>query len=92
MNAVLPWLRAQAETTGDAGALRRVETLYFQWPTGQDNGRLRQIRQRLFSLTRPRLPQSAAIQQGLLHIAQEFCEPGGSLCESCRFPELIPPP
>lgn len=92
MNAVLPWLRAQAEATGDAGVLRRVETLYFQWPTGQDNGRLRQIRQRLFSLTRPRLPQSAAIQQGLLHIAQEFCEPGGSLCESCRFPELIPPP
>ena len=92
MNAVLPWLRAQAETTGDTSAIQQIDTLYFQWPTGQDNSRLRQIRQRLFSLTRPRLPQGAAIQQGLLQIAQEFCEPGGSLCESCRFPELIPPP
>ena len=91
MNAVLPWLRAQAESAGDMNAVRRIEALYFQWPTGQDNGRLRQIRQRLFSLTRPRLPQGAAIQQGLLQIAEEFCEPGGSLCESCRFPELIPP-
>lgn len=91
MNSVLPWLRAQAEAADDAGAVRRIDALYFQWPTGQDNGRLRRIRQRLFSLTRPRLPQGAAIQQGLLQIAEAFCEPGGSLCESCRFPELIPP-
>lgn len=89
VNVVLPWLLARAQTGGDAGLVRRVEERYFAWPAGQDNALLRQARMRLFGGPTPRIPRTAAAQQGLLQIVRDFCEPAGPLCGNCRFPALV---
>jgi hypothetical protein len=29
------------------------------------------------------------LQQGLMRISGDFCEPSGALCSGCTFPELV---
>ena len=45
---------------------------YFAWPKGQDNSRLRFVRQRLLVVRRISL-RGAAAQQGLLQVQADFC-------------------
>lgn len=89
VNCVLPWLWARAEAGGDAAPRERVESLYFEWPPGEDNATLKLARTRLLG----ELPfpgrKTAALQQGLLQIVRDFCTHSDALCTRCRFPELV---
>ena len=89
VNVVLPWLSARAHAGGDPTLIQRVEERYFRWPAGQDNALLRHARTRLFAGRNRQLPRTAAVQQGLLQIVRDFCEPAGPLCSNCRFPSLV---
>ncbi len=89
VNVILPWLWARADAGSDPTARRRVERLYLQWPPGEDNAALKLVRARL--LGDGPLPgrRSAALQQGLLQVARDFCAHTNLLCEQCRFPALV---
>ena len=67
VNVVLLWLYAQAGADGNSGLRQRVVDSYFTWPKGQDNSRLKFVRQRLFGTRRISL-KGAAAQQGLLQV------------------------
>jgi hypothetical protein len=89
VNVILPWLWIRA-VEGKNGNLQRViEQRYFAWPPAQDNSVLRLTRQRLLGPGRGRLCRSAAVQQGLIQIARDFCSQANALCEGCPFPELV---
>ena len=47
VNVILPWLYARASADDNTGLRQRVVERYFAWPKGQDNSRLRFVRQRL---------------------------------------------
>ena len=87
MNVILPWFWSRSETGGNREMKGLAEKRYFAWPSGQDNAILRLARERL--LRGIRLPPGAASQQGLLQIVRDFCDHSNSICESCRFPELV---
>lgn len=91
VNVVLPWLWARATTaTGSAGEVRaRVGRLFEEWPASEDNAVLRMARLRLLGGERRRLPRTAALQQGLLQVAADFCNASNALCEGCRFPSMV---
>ena len=90
MNAILPWLWMRASEGGDRGAARQTEERYFDWPAAQDNAVLRLARHRLLQgEASRRLLRTAAAQQGLLQIVNDFCEHSDSLCSDCPFPEHI---
>ncbi len=89
INVVLPWLHARTRVADRPDWVHRVEERYLAWPPGQDNARLRHARVRLFAGEPPELPRTAAIQQGLLQIVQDFCIPAGPLCGDCPFPGLV---
>ena len=61
---------------------------YFTWPKGQDNSRLKFVRQRLFGTRRFSL-KGAAAQQGLLQVQADFCNQTNALCDDCVFPDLV---
>ena len=61
---------------------------YFAWPKGQDNSRLRFVRQRLLVVRRISL-RGAAAQQGLLQVQTDFCNRTNALCDDCVFPDLV---
>jgi hypothetical protein len=89
VNVILPWLWTRA-VEGKNGKLQRgIEQRYFAWPSAQDNSVLRLTRQRLLGPGRGRLCRGAAVQQGLMQIARDFCGHTNALCEGCRFPELV---
>lgn len=89
MNVVLPWFCMRAAAGQNTALQHQVEELYFAWPSGEDNAVLRLTRQRLFGGAAPRLPRTAAMQQGLLQIVRDFCDHADALCDQCRFPELV---
>jgi hypothetical protein len=89
VNVVLPWLWTRAVEGKNEKLQRVIEQRYFAWPPAQDNSVLRLTRQRLLGLGRGRLCRSAAVQQGLMQIARDFCGHANALCEDCRFPELV---
>lgn len=89
VNVVLPWLRARSALSSDPAAVERVEERYFAWPAGEDNAVLRLARQRLGGGERRKWPRRAAIQQGLLQVADDFCSAVDSLCNGCGFPGLV---
>lgn len=88
-NVVLPWLHARANAGGNVALLSEITRRHFAWPAGEDNAVLKLARARLFGATRPRLPRTAAAQQGLLQITRDFCDRADALCTGCRFPELV---
>ena len=88
VNVILPWLHARATADGNAGLVARVEQRYFAWPKGQDNSRLKFVRQRLFGGRRIPL-RGAALQQGLLQVQADFCNHTNALCDDCVFPDLV---
>lgn len=89
LNVVLPWLHARAAAGGNVTLLAEIARRHFAWPAGEDNSVLKLTRARLFGAPRPRLPRTAAVQQGLLQITRDFCDRTDALCTGCRFPELI---
>jgi hypothetical protein len=89
MNVVLPWLLARAREGRNGRLQQEAERRYFAWPAGEDNASLKYARQRLLGGSAPRALASAAAQQGLLQVLRDFCAHSNSLCEQCRFPELV---
>lgn len=89
VNAVLPWLWARARSGRDERLRLSVEAAYRTWPASEDNAVLRLARDRLFGGVAPRLPRTAALQQGVLQVVRDFCSHSNSLCAGCRFPELV---
>ncbi len=73
---------------GNDGLAARVEQRYFAWPKGQDNSRLKFVRQRLFGGRRIPL-RGAALQQGLLQVQADFCNHTNAVCDDCVFPDLV---
>jgi len=88
VNVILPWLYARASADDNTGLRQRVGERYFAWPKGQDNSRLRFVRQRLLGVRRISL-RGAAVQQGLLQVQADFCNRTNALCDDCVFPDLV---
>ena len=88
VNVILPWLYARASADDNTGLRQRVGERYFAWPKGQDNSRLRFVRQRLLGVRRISL-RGAAAQQGLLQVQADFCNRTNALCDDCVFPDLV---
>ena len=88
VNVVLPWLWTRAVEGRNERLQRALERRYFAWPPAQDNAILRLARRRLLEPGRDRLWRSAAVQQGLMQIARDFCGHSNAVCAGCRFPEL----
>jgi hypothetical protein len=89
VNVILPWLHARAQAGRRKESVERVERLYFAWPAGEDNAVLKLARQRLLGARPAQRLDTAAAQQGLLQIVRDFCAASNSLCEGCRFPDLV---
>ena len=89
MNAVLPWLWVRARLGKDERLKGTVERCFLEWPAGEDNTVLRLARDRLFGGTRPKLPRTAALQQGVMQVVRDFCDHSNSLCSACQFPSLV---
>lgn len=89
VSVVLPWLLARAAAGSDPAMRQRVEERYLGWPAGEDNAVLRLARQRLLGGARRVLPGTAATQQGLIGLAQDFCAHADALCTGCRLPDLV---
>lgn len=89
VNVVLPWLWARAEEAGNSRVREAIEQRYFDWPPAQDNSVLRLARQRLLGGAARRVLPTAAAQQGLLQLARDFCDHSNSLCDACKFPEVV---
>lgn len=92
MNMLLPWLWARSLRTSDQALRSRLQQIYLEWPRSEDNARLRLARQRLFGdAVRGRL-RTAAHQQGLLQITEDFCSHFDPRCQGCPLPDLLRPP
>jgi hypothetical protein len=89
VNVVLPWLLARVATGTDGTLRQRVEERFVGWPAGEDNAVLRLARQRLLGGARRLLPRTAATQQGLIALSQDFCAHADALCTGCRLPDLV---
>ena len=89
MNVILPWLSARAKEGQNALLQAELEAAYCAWPAAEDNSALKLARQRLLGTTSQKLFRTAATQQGLLQIIRDFCSHTNSLCDQCRFPELV---
>ena len=89
MNAILPWLWSRAEAGRNRALRDAIEHRYFAWPAGEDNAVLRLVRQRLIGGGRLPLPHTAAMQQGLLQVARDYCDQTNVLCQDCGLPDLL---
>jgi len=89
VNVVLPWLWIRAREGKNQSLQTEIERRYFAWPPAEDNSLLRLARQRLLGRANPRFLNSAAVQQGLIQIVRDFCEHSNSVCEDCKFPQLV---
>lgn len=91
VNVVLPWLWARALAVADPAHDVRalVWRRFLEWPPGEDNAVLKMARLRLLGGEKRPLPRTAAIQQGFLQVAADFCDASNALCEGCGFPALV---
>jgi hypothetical protein len=82
LNVFLP-----LQVSRDAGALETFRA----WRAPMTNRRVEVAATRLFGEhpERRKLLQSAAVQQGLLQIYEDFCLQDASDCANCRFPEQL---
>lgn len=74
VRAVLPFLYAVADRANDPVFLRKIQRIYAEHPNLPDNETLREMKTVLFH-RKPgvKLPSSARLQQGLLHIEAKTC-------------------
>ncbi len=89
INVLLPWLWVRARAGGNQVLRRRAQQRFEAWPAGQDNAVLRLARQRLLGGERLPQPHTAATQQGLLQLVQDFCHCSNALCQQCPLPERV---
>jgi len=89
VNVVLPWLWIRAVEGKNKQIQDEIERRYFAWPSGEDNSILKLARQRLLGGVPARLLAGAAAQQGLIQLVRDFCEHSNSVCDDCKFPELV---
>jgi len=89
VNVVLPWLWIRAVEGKNKQIQDEIERRYFAWPSGEDNSILKLARQRLLGGVPARLLAGAAAQQGLIQLVRDFCEHSNSVCDECKFPELV---
>jgi hypothetical protein len=89
VNVILPWFCARAAEGGNESLQHEAERRFSEWPPAEDNSVLRLARRRLLGGATARALPGAAAQQGLLQIVRDFCDHSNSLCENCRFPELV---
>lgn len=89
VNVVFPWLWVRAAEGRNDALQREIERRFLEWPAAEDNAVLKLARQRLFAGARPSALRGAAGQQGLLQIVRDFCERSNSVCDECRFPDLV---
>jgi hypothetical protein len=68
---------------------QRIESRYFAWPRGEDNAVLRLARERMLCGRPDGRCSTAAQQQGLLQIVNDFCNRTNALCDGCRLPDLL---
>jgi len=89
VNVILPWLWVRAHEGGNGKIKHEVERRFLLWPAAEDNSVLKLARQRLLGSSNARVLKTAAAQQGLIQIVQDFCEHSNAVCADCRFPELV---
>ena len=89
INSILPWFWVRAKTGGNELMMKRAECLFFTLPRSEENRALKNARTRLMGRCDPKMLGSAADQQGVLQILQDFCAHSNALCQDCRFPELL---
>lgn len=90
MNVILPWFWVRAACGRDERVRARVQSRFLEWPMGEDNAVLRLARSRLFGgVQPPKLPRTAAVQQGLMQIVRDFCDHSDALCRHCEFPGML---
>jgi len=89
VNVILPWLWIRGVEGKNQTIQQDIEARYFAWPPAEDNSLLRLARQRLLGGRPARVLASAAAQQGLIQIVRDFCEHSNSVCDDCKFPELV---
>ncbi len=88
MNVVLPWCVSRGELAGNVELSARARHRFFHWPPGEENAVLRKARRRLFGAGHQKA-KTAAEQQGLMQIVQDFCNHSNALCDDCEFPQLL---
>jgi hypothetical protein len=89
INVVIPWLWSRAFEGGNAEVQQILEKRYFAWPAAQDNSVLKLARERLLGGVSSNVLASAAAQQGLIQMVRDFCDHSNSICEPCKFPDLV---
>jgi hypothetical protein len=89
VNVILPWFWTRAFTGTNEALQQEAERRYLAWPASQDNVVLRRARERLLGTRSEDRFRTAARQQGLLQIVQDFCLHANALCDGCRFPEHV---
>jgi hypothetical protein len=89
VNVVLPWFWVRAATGSNEELQHEAERRYLAWPASQDNIVLRRARERLLGTRSEARFRTAARQQGLLQIVQDFCLHANALCDGCHFPEHV---
>jgi hypothetical protein len=89
VNAILPWLWIRAVEGRNEAVRLEIERRYQLWPRSEDNSLLRFARERLLGEHSRRQLKGASEQQGLIQIVRDFCDRSTSLCEGCRFPDLV---
>ena len=89
INSILPWCWVRAKAGGNHSMMDRAERLFLALPRSEENRALKDARTRLMGRCDPKMLGSAADQQGVLQILQDFCAHSNALCQECRFPELL---
>lgn len=76
INVVLPGLSAYAKEIDDFRLHNILQEIYNNYPLANDNELTRSMHQQLFGVSkRSDIVSSARLQQGLIHIKKEMCEP-----------------
>lgn len=81
-DVVLPFLLASSILRKDESLEKKVLAIYLQLPALQSNRTVRIMHASCFA-GRKDILKSAAAQQGMLHIYQKHCKPGGFYCRTC---------
>lgn len=89
INVILPWFWTRARAGQNERLAESALERYLLWPEAQDNALLRLARQRLLGGDFTARLKTAAGQQGLLQIMQDFCDRSNALCADCTFPDLV---
>jgi hypothetical protein len=77
INVVLPGLAAYAEEVSDLRLGNMVQHVFRNYPLAQNNELSRSMTRQLFGVSkRSDIISGARLQQGLIHLRKEMCEPG----------------